>query len=83
MVYHFVFEELADLLASMDPDKVLAFRTSEKSQQRMNELLAKNKEEAALSETESAEVEQLLLLDHIVGLAKARALNMLANKRAS
>lgn len=41
MVYHYVFDELADLLASMDPDKVLAFRTSEKAQLRLDELLEK------------------------------------------
>lgn len=83
MVYHFVFDELAELLASMDPNKVLAFRTSEKSQSRLNELLEKHKQANKLSKEEESEVEQLLLLDHIVGLAKARALNRLANKHAS
>lgn len=78
MVYHFVFDELADLLASMDPDKVLAFRTSEKSQLRLEALLEKSKESKGLSKTETAEMDQFMLLEHIVGLAKARALKKLA-----
>lgn len=81
MVYHFVFDELADLLASMDPDKVLAFRTSQKSQLRLEELLGKNKESSGLSKTEQTEVEQFMLLEHIVSLAKARALKILANNK--
>lgn len=81
MVYHFVFDELADLLASMDPNKVLAFRTSEKSQLRLEELLKKNKEPGGLSESEASEMEQFMLLEHIVSLAKARALKLMAQKQ--
>jgi len=79
MVYHFVFDELADLLASMDPNKVLAFHTSQKSQLRLEELLKKNKASSGLSKEEQAEIEQFMLLEHIVSLAKARALKRLAN----
>lgn len=81
MVYHYVFDELADLLASMDPDKVLAFRTSEKSQLRLDELLEKNKNPEGLSESEQSEMDQFMLLEHIVSLAKARALKKLAQKQ--
>lgn len=81
MVYHYVFDELADLLASMDPDKVLAFRTSEKAQLRLDELLEKNKNPEGLSDSEQSEMEQFMLLEHIVSLAKARALNKLAQKQ--
>ena len=80
MVYHSVFDELADLLASMDPDKVLAFKVSEKAQARLEVLLEKNKEEEGLSESEQSEMEQFMLLEHIVSLAKARALKRLAQK---
>lgn len=81
MVYHYVFDELADLLASMDPDKVLAFRTSEKAQLRLDELLDKNKQSKGLSKSEESEMEQFMLLEHIVSLAKARALKKLAQKQ--
>lgn len=80
MVYHYVFDDLADLLASMDPDKVLAFKTPERSQTRLEELLAKNKTSTPLSEPEQSEIEQFMLLAHIVGLAKARALKLLKDK---
>lgn len=82
MVYHFVFEELADLLASMDPNKVLAFKTSKKSQSRLEELLEKNKRTKGLSKSEKSEIEQFMLLEHIVSLAKARAIKMLAQNQS-
>lgn len=81
MVYHYVFDELADLLASMDPDKVLVFRTSEKAQLRLDELLEKNKNPEGLSDSERLEMQQFMLLEHIVSLAKARALKKLAKKQ--
>lgn len=74
---HFIFEELADLLAGMNPDKVLAFHTSAKAQQRLEELLWKNKE-SGLNEAEKHEVEQFMLVEHIVSLAKARALKKIS-----
>lgn len=82
MVYHYIFDELADLLASMDPDKVLEFRTSEKSKFRLEELLEKNKDSKGLSKQEEEEVQQFMLLEHIVSLAKAGALKRLAEKKA-
>lgn len=83
MVYHFVFDELADLLASMDPEKVIGFKTSTKSQSRLNTLLEKNKQTQGLSASEQEEMEHFMLLEHIVGLAKARALKLLANKKSA
>jgi len=41
-------EALADLLASMDTDKVLAFKVSEKAQARLEELLEKNTAEIGI-----------------------------------
>lgn len=67
------FEELAQLLASLSPRKVLAFRTSKKSQERVNYLLAKNAEYILTAE-ENREMEQYMLIEHIVQLAKAKAL---------
>lgn len=80
MTYHIVFDELADLLASMDADKVLGFQTSEKSQLRLQELLEKNKLSNQLSKSETVEMEQFMLLEHIVSLAKIKALKMLTQK---
>lgn len=67
-----IFDELAALLASMDPEKVLAFYASPQAQNRMEELQWKNKE-SALSEAEKTEMERYLVVEHIVRLAKIRA----------
>jgi hypothetical protein len=75
---HFIFDELAELLAGMDPERVLSFRTSIKAQERLEELLWKNKEGISLSEMEKNELEQFMLVEHIVTLAKARALKLLS-----
>ena len=53
---HYIFDELADFLATMEPEKVLGFHTSEKSQKRLDELLAKNKTSEGLTENEKTEV---------------------------
>lgn len=68
-----VFEELAQFLASLSPRKVMAFKTSKKSQERVNYLLLKNKERG-LSVEENKEMEQYMLIEHLVQLAKAKAL---------
>ena len=83
MLYHFVFDELAELLASMDPDKVLSFKTSHKSQLRLEDLLEKNRSSEGLSVSEKEEMEQFMLVEHIVGQAKARALKLLASKQSA
>ena len=78
----FILEELAELLAKMDPEKVLSFRTSEKAQERLETLLWKNKETDGLDEAEKAELEQFMLVEHIVSLAKTRALKSISSAAA-
>ena len=80
MVRHYIFDELANLLAKMGPQKVLAFRTSNRSQERLNFLLEKNKSNAGLDSSEIKEMEDFMLVEHIVSLAKARALKSIAQK---
>lgn len=67
-----VFDELADLLASMDPNKVLEFHTSSEAQKRLEYLLEKNKD-GKLTKEETQELEQFMTVEHIVRVAKARA----------
>ncbi len=74
-----VFDELAHFLASLSPTKVLAFRTSKKSQERVQYLLTKNKEQG-LTKEEDKEMEKHMLIEHIVQLSKAKALLKLASK---
>lgn len=77
--YNSVYDELAFFLASLSPRRVLAYKVSEKSQSRVNQLLEKNKT-AGLTEEESAEMERFMTVEHIVRLAKAKALQKLSSK---
>ena len=72
-----IFDELADLLASMDPIKVLAFHTSAAAQKRLEQLLAINKE-GSLTAEETLELERFMTVEHIVRVAKARARQQMA-----
>lgn len=71
-----IFDEVSTFIAGMDPEKVLGFKPSPDHQQRLDGLLKKQRE-TALSDEEKSEVEQYLILNRLVGLAKARASQML------
>ncbi len=74
-----IFDELAQFLASLSPRRVLNFKTSKKSQERVSFLLEKNAS-IGLSESEQKKMEKHMLIEHIVQLAKAKALIKLAQK---
>ena len=59
------------------PEQVLAIRPSPEAQSRLQELLDRSKD-GSLARAEEIELERLLLLEHLVRLAKARALEQLA-----
>ena len=66
------------LLASRPtPEQVLAIRPSAEMQARVSELLQRSRE-GDLSRAEEAELDRYLLIEHLVRLAKARALEELA-----
>jgi hypothetical protein len=60
----------------MNPKKVINFKPSTSNQQRVDALFIKQKEEI-LSLEEKSELEQYLIINRIIGLAKARAIKML------
>jgi hypothetical protein len=72
-----IYDEVASFIAAMNPEKVVAFKASPAHQKRLNALLDKQKEDG-LTPDEKSEVEHYLMLNRIIGLAKARALNLLA-----
>jgi hypothetical protein len=74
-----VYEELALFLANLSPSKVLAFKASEEAQIRVSELLEKNKS-IGLSEEEKEEMGHFMTFEHIVRLAKAKALLKIKSK---
>jgi hypothetical protein len=67
-----VYDQIAEFMAGMDPHKVIRFSASAEHQARLDTLLFKQKEQP-LSHEERAELDQYLIIDRIVGLAKARA----------
>jgi hypothetical protein len=77
--YNSVYDELAMFLASLSPRKVLAYKASSKAQERVNILLEKNKI-AGLTNDENAEMERFMTVEHIVRLAKAKAMQELNSK---
>ncbi len=72
-----VYDEVATFMASMNPEKVVAFKPSEEHQDRLDFLLDKQTE-SELTPEEKSELEHYLMLNRIIGLAKARALMLLA-----
>lgn len=74
--YNSVYDELAQFLASLSPRRVLAYKASPKAQSRVNVLLEKNKS-SGLTADENAEMERYMTVEHIVRLAKAKALQKL------
>jgi hypothetical protein len=77
MVAQTVYDEVADFMASMNPEKVIAFKPSKSNQNRLDFLLDKQKE-ISLSDAERNELEHYLILNRIIGLAKARAFNLIS-----
>ena len=77
MVQHFsIYDEIAAFVASMDPKRVAAFKPSKTSQNRLDDLLDKQKDEG-LNQMEKTELEHYLIINRIIGLAKARALTLM------
>lgn len=71
-----VLNEISNFIAGMNPEKVINFKASDSSQDRLEFLLSKQKKESLLEE-EKTELEHYLIINRIVGLTKARALKML------
>jgi hypothetical protein len=74
--YNSVYDELAVFLANLSPRKVLAYKASTKAQERVNILLNKNSS-TGLTTDENAEMERYMTVEHIVRLAKAKAMQKL------
>jgi hypothetical protein len=72
-VSHLVFEEMLDFLASgPTPEQITAFKISPSAQERLEELLDKNREQG-LTGKEAAELDVYEQVNHVFLLLKARA----------
>ena len=71
-----IYDEISSFIASMNPEKVVQFHPSSTQQDRLDDLLDKQREEG-LTADEKNELEHFLIINRIIGLAKARAMKML------
>jgi hypothetical protein len=73
------YEEIIDFIAAgTSPGKVIAFRPSETTKARVDDLIHREKT-IGLLPAEAAELEHYLQLEHLMRLAKARAVHYLTD----
>jgi len=72
------YEEVVEFIASRNPREVVAFKPSEKTRQRVADLIQREKT-AGLSPEESCELDDYEKLELLMNLAKARARHLLAH----
>jgi hypothetical protein len=74
------YEEIVDFIArGIDPRDLVGFHPSQKTKERVADLLRREKSDG-LSQDEEAELDQYLALEHLMRLAKARARVRLAHE---
>ena len=62
-------EEVADFIAATNPAKVLAFRPSEETMQRVSDLIEREKNDG-ISVEEKHELDYYMQLEHLMRMAK-------------
>lgn len=73
------FGDVASMIAQMNPEKIVKLKASKVMSERVENLVLQKKE-GVLSLDESSELERFLALDLFIGLAKARANQLIMNK---
>ncbi len=76
-----IYDDFAAFIAGLSPEKILAYYAPAKVQQRVDYLVMRKKE-GQITLAEAQELEKYFLFEHIVRLAKARALQLLAKPSA-
>lgn len=72
MTIYSVYDQVADLLATLDPAKVLAMKASGEMQQRFDDL-AEQSANGELSRRDKDELDHYIVLERLMRLAKIRA----------
>lgn len=75
-----VFDEILEFVTGSDPNKILGFHLSDQSQKRVESLIEKEKE-SSLNEEEKHELDYFLMFEHLMRIAKARALKQLPTSK--
>ena len=74
------YEEVVDFIAAgTTPQNVIAFRPSKAAEERVEDLLSREKD-GELLPAEKSELDHYLQLEHLMRLAKARARDFLPNE---
>jgi hypothetical protein len=71
------FDDIATLLASFAPEKVVLLKAPDSMSERV-EVLVNKKKVGSINEDEKIELERYLSLDLLISLSKARAKKLLA-----
>ena len=72
MTVQLVYDQIADFIAAMNPTKILELRAPQAASERLESLIAKEKE-TALTPTEKDELDHYLILERLIRLAKVHA----------
>lgn len=70
------YDEMIELIAMANPERIIAYKPSKKTIQRVQELILK-KSAGLLSAEDERELEYFVWLENLIGLAKARASQLL------
>ena len=72
MTIYSVYDQVADLLATLDPAKVLAMKATGEMQARFNELAEKSADDR-LDKAEKDELDHYVVLERLMRLTKIRS----------
>ncbi|UTA67786.1 hypothetical protein [Emticicia sp. 21SJ11W-3] len=72
MTIYNTYDQLAELIAGLDPAKVLALKATDEMQTRLENLIEKSKE-SSLDRREKDELDHYIVLERLIRLAKIRA----------
>lgn len=71
MTIYSVYDEVADLIATLNPSKLTALKATDAVQQRFELLVEKSKEQT-ITNTEKDELDHYVVLERLIRLAKIR-----------
>ena len=71
VVYH-AYDQIAELIAELNPAKVMALKANEELQNRFEDLVIKSKE-SSLNYQEKDELDHYIVLERLIRLAKIRS----------
>ncbi len=72
-----MFQDFADFIAALSPEKLLTYYAPPKLQTRVEQLVDRKKN-GNLTAEESFELEKYFVFEHLVRLAKTRALSLVS-----